>query len=96
MSLLFFLKPHYLRTGRGQQLVIQKAGAGEYEEKKHTEIIELATELQLTPELKALADQPFFAKEPEKLVEFRKMYKQAKAEGISMEDMLLLYMMTER
>lgn len=103
MSLLLLFKPHPRRVGRGQQLVIQGKAS------KDLEIFtDMAPELdvaqvgidgpvELVPSAEVLIrNSPYFTGRPEEAAEFKKIYKQGLQEGLTIEEMLLLFMMTER
>ena len=101
MSLLLLLKPHVRRGGRGQQLIIQRASGEEIEIfSDMTPDIDVARvgdgSVELVPSADALVrNSPYFANRPEAAAEFKKIYKQGLQEGLTIEEMVLLYMMTE-
>lgn len=102
MSLLLLFKPHPRRGGRGQQLIIQKAS--KLEEEIFTDMTPSITPAQidggpvmLVPSAQALIDaSPYFSTRPKAADEFKQIYKQGLQEGLTIEEMVLLYMMTER
>jgi hypothetical protein len=97
MSLLLLLKPHPHRVGRGQRLVIQRGGQ---EEEIFCDVDVASVDggpLQLVPSAEALVKaSPYFSKRPEAAAEFKEVYKQGLQEGLLLEEMVLLFMMTER
>lgn len=97
MSLLLLLKNHPRRTGRGQRLVIQRAGGVEEEIFSDVDIASVdGGPLQLVPSAEALVKaSPYFRERPKAATEFKEIYKQGLQEGLSLEEMVLLYMMTE-
>lgn len=98
MSLLLLLKPHPRRAGRGQELVIQRGGKLE-EEQVFIQPAEAKQVSQVPDEvISGLAKLGFkdLANDKKLVESLKKSYKQAEAEGVSLEDMVLLYMMTER
>ncbi len=102
MSLLLLLKPHPRRAGR-QKLVIQKDLNVHPAFHVEPEVLELTdVEIQQVPfEQRATIDDlvkqsPFFQERPGMAKEFKEQYRQGLAEGVSIEEMVLLFMMTER
>jgi len=98
MSLLILLKPHPRRSGKGQHLVIQRSGGHEEDVASDLDVASIdGGPAVLVPSAEALVRaSPYFSSRPEKAAEFKQLYKQGLAEGVSLEEMVLLYMMTER
>jgi len=104
MALLLLLKPHPRRVGKGQKLVIQSASpaiepiaeelpmvaaVSAVAEQRQPEISqEILSGLAKLGLKEAVKNKPL-------MKELEKSYQQAKAEGVSLEEMVLLYMMTE-
>lgn len=103
MSLLLLFKPHPNRVGRGQQLIIQGKGSGDLEiftdMVPDLDVAQIGSNgpVELVPSAEALVrNSPYFVGRPEEAAEFKKIYKQGLQEGLTIEEMLLLFMMTER
>jgi hypothetical protein len=101
MSLMLLFKPHPRRGGKGQQLVILPSGkpvSVTEEETTVEQIEELPTSVapRVIKSFKDLAQISSIKRQlPQKTREVVEMFEQGAAEGIDLEDMVLLFMMTE-
>lgn len=80
MSLLFFLKPHYTGSGTSGQVQV-------YDDRIYDRVVK-KTKKKINPAL----IHPFFAENPE----FVSVAEELLLEGFNLDEILLLFMMTER
>lgn len=98
MSLLLLLKPHPRRAGRGQQLVRRKSAGQEEDLAPDITAAQIdGGPVVLVPSAERIIKaSPYFIGRSEEAKQFKQIYKQGLQEGLTIEEMLLLFMMTER